>query len=308
MSYIFVPEYAPDDPKSKTPRSPKGGQGRYRVTIVLSIPGKHVYYDDVNLNDFVDSGESLIEIPDIISLLTITSIDVAAPGEAFLSTNQQHRLSKAVLYFDAADFLDAERKAHEMVHPFLSWWSFKYDVAIDMKGYEAREENTGVVKYSLGFEGKVKTFGPDQIDEHFSFPSEWKYLFSAYREGLNATNTFYQFLCFYKVVEGISNLRSGRTTTMLGERIPSKNEDLPSKDPSIVEIFQPYMGQKFNRVKDRFSNQLRNAMAHIDPMQKVLLADRYDDIVECEKANHVIKYIAREMMRNEFNLKFGRMP
>ena len=68
-----------------------------------------------------------------------------------------------------------------------------------------------------------------------------------------------------------------------------------------AQAFAPYHGKKFTAVCDEFRETARNAIAHLDPFQSEpsLIADQCADVEKCENAIPVIKYIAREMLKNE---------
>ena len=167
------------------------------------------------------------------------------------------------------------------------------------------EERTLSHKYVFGILGRTKQFQMSEQDVFQSSP-EYRRVFAAYREGMNATNAFYQVLSFYKVAEGIRSLRAERRTqtqdqrlvTYPEERIPEQLEDI-GVDFLETASFKPFLGQKFTRVLDHYRSLIRNAVAHLDPMQNVLDIDRYDDVLTCLIAVPVLRYVARSMIRSE---------
>ncbi len=199
----------------------------------------------------------------------------------------------------APTIAEAQKAACNRILPFLSWFSYRYDVAIDVAGYEVVEEDTEVIRYVFGFQGQEKILVLDESDALIAVTPEYKALFAAYREAGNATNPFYQFLCYYRVTEGVRKLRAQRRMAPLTGR---QQEVIPANlkvDQFWEQSFAPYLGMKFNRALDQFRGLVRNAIAHLDPTSDSLVADKFEDVEECEKAIPVIKYIAREMLRNE---------
>ncbi|MCL5946549.1 MAG: hypothetical protein M1298_00795 [Chloroflexi bacterium] len=58
---------------------------------------------------------------------------------------------------------------------------------------------------------------------------------------------------------------------------------------------------------EEFEKTKSNAMAHIDPQQIVLSADKFDDIEACLNILPVLRYIARQMLHREL-MHAPRMP
>jgi len=229
-------------------------------------------------------------------------------AEARFSLNTDGRLATAAMRVTADDFVAAERYAHDLVLPLLSRWSFDHDVAIDVAGYAVVEEATQAKKYRYGATGKVRGLVADPNERIVSTP-EHRQLLAAYREGLNASNVFFQVLSFFKVTEGIRHLRTGRAQEArakgLGaeryvEAVPADFAVVPHDSYTDEGIWRPYLGKKFGAVLKDFEHTKRNAMAHIDPRQQVVLvADKFDDIDACLTILPVLRYIARQMLHNE---------
>ena len=303
---IIVPEFPPNDPRALIPRSPEGGQGMYIVTFFLSIPGKEHFRDEIDFNKFVQSGNSLLLVPQEAAKVNVTLFNDQEAVVVTLSKNTHGALSTAQLRVQASKFVEAETNAFNIVMPLLSRWSYLYDVALDIAGYLAMEERTDTQKWTLGLLGKEKVLNFNRTD--VSKPM-YRTVFSAYREALNATNPFYQLLCFYKVIEGVKKLRTIRKEAILragneyrepsDERIPDRESDCASPDSLILDHFKPYLGKKFTWVLDQMRGLLRNAVAHLNPEGDTLVADTFEDIAKCELAIPVIKYISRVMLRNE---------
>jgi Methylamine utilization protein MauJ len=317
--FISVPEFAPDDPRSLIPRSPQGTAGFYRVMFALGIPGKELFFDDQDLNILRNSGISLLLMPPGAAFANVKLIEASNERERETVEVQlasgDGRVANAQIRVHASSFTEAEHYAFDLVMPILSRLSFEYDVALDVKFYEVVEEQTDVYKWTFGIVGKTKLLGTNL--RGLSKP-EFRMVFAAYREAANATNPFYQLLCFYKVIEGVKKLRAKRKEALLtagseyreppDERMPTSDADLNIVSSLHREFFQPYLGQKFTRVLDQFRNLLRNAVAHLDPMGDSLIIDDFEDVAQCERTVPVIKYICRVMLQNELqadpNLQF----
>lgn len=293
----------------EVPSQLAGSPGWYRVTFVLGVPGAAMFTSDVDLTGFADSGSSLLRLPENARHVKVTLAKEAGTDddriETLFSANDTGQIARAQLRLDADNFADAEQVAYDVVMPILSWWSFSHDIAVDINGYSIVEEQSATVRVVLGLLGREK---PLSGAAYLSKP-QYRTVFAAYREGVGATNVFYQVLSFYKVIEGTRDIRHKRRDAALaegipyrdpaGERFPSSIGDVPVPDGSGLEYLQPYLGKRFGWVIDHFREVARNAVAHLDPFGTSAILDKFEDFARCEQAVPVLKYIAREMLLNE---------
>jgi hypothetical protein len=215
--------------------------------------------------------------------------------------NRYGRLAALIARLDAASFRQARQIAHDLIQPFVSWLSYAHDVAIDVAAIRIEEEATRISMLRAGLLGEERRL---RIEGHQS-KLEYRLLFSSYREGLSSTNTFFQALSFWRVIEGVRALRQIRhkALTAAGMPIRDPSEAMPNEISSITAVdkhyldnFTPYAGWKFTRVIDELRPVIRNALAHLDPEHDVLVADRFDDMERCEKAVPVLRYMSRIML------------
>ena len=308
-------EFRDDDPRQKLPRSPHGSLGIYKVTFVLLVPGKNVFHEDLNLEKIMSSGESLLQLPPGVHLKATLSNENDS-AEILFRSNSKGQIAFAETRIQAQNFVGAQQIAYDLVAPQLSYWSFLYDVAIDIAGYEVLEEATLSRRYAFGVLGRLKPF--DKAIEGLSTPT-YRRFFSAYREGMNSTNPFYQALSFYKVAEGVKaerirkarrnhTYKKGDTPAHDNERFPKTFEELRfGDDDSRQRIydeltkasFEPYLGQDFESVLKRLEELVRNAIAHLSQLDAVLDADRFNDVSVCFRAIPVMRYVAHQMLAND---------
>jgi Methylamine utilization protein MauJ len=288
-----------------------GRPGIYRVTFLLTIPGKTTYGDPDDVDRMMRSGDSLLKL-EKGKQFSIEASDDSGEGPIVFSANQSGRLSSAQIRVKATTFIDAGRKAYNIVMSVLSFYSYQYDVSLDIGGYEIVEEATGSRGYLLGVIGRVKTLDFGRKDRGTFVSNALRPVVSTYREGLSSTNVFYKAMSFYKVIEACKHLKDERIAVVLasgqkpqdaGERFPESLEDLASSDPYTITAFEPYLGQNYSRILDKLRAPVRNAVAHLDPNQKVLIADNYDDLSTCERAVPILKYIARQMLTTELQTR-----
>src|SRR5438876_6796317 len=132
-----------------------GSSGTYEVSFVLSTPGSDAYVADLDLSEFAESGSSLLQLPPRADQVRILVDRGNGVGQEFTaSKNASGLLSKIVVSVDADTFVEAEQQAHDLVAPMLSWWSFRYNVAIDLRGWIVREAATGAVRVDVGVLGR----------------------------------------------------------------------------------------------------------------------------------------------------------
>jgi len=144
FSLTLVPQYPPEDPRSRIHLPPSGGANTYTVTYVLSLPGKEVYRDNLDLDALLESGDSLLAMPPPAVRLDIQIVGAEAPIHITVYANDRGRMSKVGMRIDAQNFDAAQRTAHNWISPTLSWWSVRDDVAIDVAGVHVVEEQTEV--------------------------------------------------------------------------------------------------------------------------------------------------------------------
>ena len=308
--WIVVPKFPPSDPRhGKT--GPGGSAGVYHVTFVLAIPGKNVFREHVEMGKTHLDGDSLLLFPDNVETFDVRFDDCGSTiGHITLGHNSDRRLSTATMRVQANSLIEAEKASYDMAAGFLSYLSYSSDVAIEITGYEVVEESTGTRKAVFGMLGKMKKFAIG--DSRGSLVSDDKYrrLFDAYREGMNATNVFYQALSFSKAIEACHKLRDHKNTQAKnsGERpfhpsleMPSELSQIPVEDNLIRDFFTPFLGRKFSYIVDHFRPLVRNAIAHLDPTQEVLDIDHFEDLQACERAVPVLRHIARALIGFEID-------
>lgn len=74
-----------------------------------------------------------------------------------LRRNRQGRLAPLNLKLPGESFKDARTKAHNVVEPFLSWMSFRTNVAMSVMFDEIVELSTQTRSWHLGLEGQIVT-------------------------------------------------------------------------------------------------------------------------------------------------------
>jgi hypothetical protein len=306
VEWVIVPIYPPNDYRHDKPTI-EGNPGKYKVTFTLSVPGKNVFRNHINLSN--EKGDSLLGFPpDILTREILVTDQSHKSVSIILSTNDDHRLSTVTMTIKATSLVEAERICYETISHLLSYLSYSNDVAIDTAGYNIIEEDLGTIKGVWGMIGKVKMLSINEESGQFTIDDDFKRIFAAYREGMNATNVFYQALSFSKVIEGCTKLRehknkvpksTGGKSNKQSLRMPKQIQEFRLSDTFISQSITPFLGQKYTTITEHFRPLIRNAIAHLDPSQDVLDIDHLEDISKCKKAIPVLRYMARTLIKFE---------
>jgi hypothetical protein len=302
MGFTVVPVFDPAAP----PLSPIGSPGIYRLTYVLAVPGRAVVQDEVDFAKLVQTGDSLLEVPTDVHQLRIDLYDGSSLKQtAIVNVNTAHRLRDIELEIQADNFAQAASFGHDLVAPLLSRWAFLHDVAITTSAVQIVEAATQVHHWSQLMLGAVKAFS----DTTSVSDPDHRILLSAYREGVSSTESLWQALSLFRVAEGVLRMRQNRaaTATAAGqvpaepsERVPSDLTSIgQSNDAGVEESLRPYAGRKFTAVLEDIRPALRNAIAHLDPDNIVLIQDRWDDLQKVEQAVPGLRWIARKLLDSE---------
>jgi hypothetical protein len=136
---------------------------------------------------------------------------------------------------------------------------------------------------------------------------------AANREGLNSNSPLYQALSFFKVIEGVTkyHTRRVRAATRNGSVVPSDPmaRQMPSNCGDLTDMtdwargnFTPYLGKNFGEIKSAVEHTIRDAVAHITPGLDLRIADYSADVRACRAVVPVLRYVARELIRDELTV------
>jgi hypothetical protein len=156
-------------------------------------------------------------------------------------------------------------------------------------------------------------------------PTEFRAFAGLYREAANTNSPVYEFLCLFKVAEGIRNRRQrlakeaasrGEKFTRPQERIPKQRDEFEPwlnaiyplrrkwDDMSLESVFvNDARGRKINDLLDKELTDLRNDIAHTlsDTSGEVTLS--VDEALHITRVNNwlpLLKCIVRRMLKNDF--------
>lgn len=230
--------------------------------------------------------------------------------------------------FDASNFSDAALKAHHAIAPAFSNMSVYLDVPVHIFQIDVTEIRTGSVRMSIKtpFKNVLGWIAP--IHE---VPEEQQKYVSLYREALSSNSSNYQFLCFYKIIEGTRERRqrlrwqAAVDAKAKGDKPPSYPEEkvpkdrveqiewlnslfpLPQEwdDMGLASIFiNDVVDRRIRNLIDKGEelHKLRNKVAHavLDSGEPIISIDNGLDIDEVEKWLPITKCLARYLLKDAF--------
>jgi hypothetical protein len=334
-----APIYRGDDP-SKI-HNLAGGFGRYKVQVLLSKPGFPLWPE--NEHKLIDGiiGDSHFRITkpkkdrnanDVDSMMLQT---IGKHGKIVFrgSSNDEGRLGKfEVDELIAENFKTAENSVFGTLSRFLSAWSTHLDIPLHVHTVQVTELATNIRTMRIRNPHREMMTGGGDIHP---FADEYCHYASMYREGLNSNSSFYRFLCFYKIIEGLTARRNrinaelvkkGKIPLKSKSSIPEDREGLlgilrevypwmPSwPDQAIMDIF-PVMsrGKRFGHIKEKL-NQFRVGIAHaiLDTGEITISIDQLPHVQQINEWLPICRIFARLLLREafptEFDLKSGQLP
>jgi hypothetical protein len=323
----------PDDPRNL--HGPDGRPGQYKITFILNRPGyallpegQYSYAGDQMKGDshLAITRPAFSGAPANAAQIKINTI---TPQGHFVFDgypNARGFLGKIVLpAVDALNFDDAELKAYRSLAPTLSIWSIQRDIPLQIYQIDSTELTTGNSRMAVVAPWLEMPF---TVPPHGTSGDEFRRYASLYREALNSDTPAYQFLCFFKMIEGIQGRRAriaaearsrGEEPKRYDERLPESRADCerwlkaifysrPPWDPmTIDQIFVPeVLGKKLSQIIETQFRPLRVRTAHalLDSGEPTLLADEGLDLQKLSRWLPLAKCVARRMLKNEFPAEF----
>jgi hypothetical protein len=323
----------PDDPMNAAP--PSGLPGKYKVVFVLSRPGynplkeNHISFED----DLRGDSHLFVGDPNQVEV----QIEAKLPDgnvTLFGAPNEKGFLGKVEIEeIGAQGFGDANLKAYNALATVLSRLSLLADVPLHIFRITTIELSTQNRMSSLTLpfveqrSPMFTDYEPDKELANFA---------SLYREALNSNSPNYQFLSYFKIIEGIRRIRESRTTqenqeaSAKGEKPPSREREiLPTSteekaawlnsvlttqkwsDLALLQVFPTEVtGKKLNEVikTSGVLDMIRNRIAHAVTRDETKETINIDDgllISEVTNFLPLCKCIARYLLKKEYPPLFG---
>lgn len=299
---------------------PAGHEGAYQVTATLTRRGApnvpSVYVTD----SYMMEGDSHLRLPKMRTegdAVVVPFIVVGGEeGEEIwfeLLANQQNRLGQIRTSLRADSIEDARRKAQRLLNPFFCDLSYRYDVPIEVLQINVAELATLTVYGMKEDDFREKVFRVDQfIGEHglnYSELPNYEFFTRLYREGTNSSSMDYGFLCFFRLAEGIIELRRRAIIEDEGKRpdeVPRSSvlsEDEVVEGDEASELFPAeQMGESlwtaFRRLEDDRTKVGHAFLYSENPLEghADIIAERLEAEERAGTRRAQARYIARRLM------------
>ncbi len=323
-------EFVAGDPRNQIPVG--GGPGRYRVIMTLARPG----YSPVGEWEFSFDpgipGDSHLAIASPAlqqagpseKQITAVKIYAVTDGGQMVFTghpNAKGYLGRVETELDANTLMDAEQRAYRTLAPSLSSWSAQLDIPLRIWRIHVTAIETGAIQINV-----VHPFPETApLGGSGAMSAEFRGFTSLYREALESNSPVYQYLCLFKIAEGILNRRArlakaakatGRAFARAVERVPNQpiefetwlNAIYPGKriwdEMSLHSIFlAPTRGRRFGDLIHHELTDLRNEVAHALSDKTGVIAVSADETLHISRVLQWVpltKCIVRRMLKNEF--------
>lgn len=306
---------------------------KYRIVFTLS---RHAL--DKQSLDFKGEGDSFIQIakpesertdkdPDRVVIFSAhTTPTCVEKIEVHGIPNKDGRLAQCVVELSAPSFAEADRIAFAAVSGFFSTLAFEIDVPVRLGQLNIEQTSTqnASMTYTCPYPDVPLTVAGTDLN---TIPYIHA-LLSLYREGINSNSMNYQFLCWYKIIEGInwkrteelskhSSAAKAKFILAVPEAVPGTKEDarklvagvFPLLDEKGVKderwdhvVPDEVLGWKFNRIRQEKLEAVRDKIAHMlsEPGGDLSLSpDTYAQRAEATRWITLLRLIARIMIRNE---------
>ncbi len=301
---------------------PAGHEGPYQVTATLTRRGapdvSFAYVTDA----YMMEGDSHLWLPEYKredDAVAVPLLMYGTPeGETIqfqLLANQQGRLGQIRTVLRAKNADDARRKAYRILNPFLCDLSYRYDVPIEVLQINVAEIATHMLSGMKQDDFREKVFDPEQFlgsGLNYGELPNYEFFMRLYREGANSSSVDYGFLCFFRIAEGVIQLRRKKIMEREG-KAPNK---VPRSDVFLegevvggegAEDFPPELqGKSFWEAYKELEKQ-RNSVGHAflydeDPIagHADIIADRLEGEEKAGTRRAQARYLARRMLQSEF--------
>ena len=316
-----------------------GAPGLYKVVLTLARPGQPLRpeaqltsYENMRGDSHLAIAEPAYRDPGIAPGDGVTAVILQAQTEDGIFSligkpNERGFLGQVTVEsIHAADAQDARTKVYRALASSLSNIAVQLDMPFSVYQSDMVELTTGNRFLSVLCPHLER---PLQIAANTAMSKEFRSLAALYREALNSNTTAFQFLCYYKILEGIKKRREKliADAKTAGQPIPRPPlQVVPDDEAEFVpwlnaiygvgrpwdfialqSIFVPEArGKKFNHIIDDYFRPVRDRIAHavLDSGDMTLSADDDLDLREIGKWLCLMKCLVRHRLKSDFPSEF----
>lgn len=327
----FFPDGYVNVTHSPDPHAILGEEGDYQVSFILSKPHSPLSSELNRTHSDLSVGDSHLKFDEGNEFSVVLKDNKNSSIETTkiqLVLNEGGVLGKILcpkIY--GLNFEDAVIRAYRAVAMFLSQYTLYLDVPLNIHQVDSTELKTQISRISM-----LIPFTEMQIHGELiigSDSAELSNYASYYREGLNSNSVAHKFLCFFKIIEGIHEMRNrinaDRRQSNLEPLRPTIPETIPTdlnEQSSFLRNLFPYeplwtnstlaldiifieevIGKRITGLYSGKLNDIRVQIAH--GLTKV--GEPTISLDEPRNRNEIIKWlpitrlIARLMIKNQFD-------
>jgi hypothetical protein len=314
--------------------TPRGAPGRYSVSFVLWRPGHSLAPNEVKMPEHLQ-GDSFLQLrKDSAGGFGTLKFNGTTEGgteyEIIGYPNAAGFLGKLTVdEIVANDFDTAETLVYDAIIPGINHMSVMFDTPLDIYEAGLMEKATGVQKVIFRNPPREITLNATPPGAHIT--AEFRAFASIYRIAIASNSSLFQFLCYYKIIEGIADLRQseamrareeGKEVVRYIETIPVKPEEMSAWlgrafpqhyaiDATQLDHSVPaeFRGKRIGAVRKDILEPLRNSVAHLFSKDGGLIHGDFERLSrqrEIDRALFMAKAIARVMLTNQFPSLFAR--
>jgi len=334
QNIVMRPVFPEGDPRNDIPVD--GALGRYRVVLTLARPGilpkpetEFSLDPDVPGDSHLAISPPAVERRPVGGQVTHIQFETTTDqGQLIFNgyPNGNGFLGRLVAELDASSLRDAQYKAHRAVAPTLSQISAQLDVPMHVWRIHTTFLPTRLQQITVinPFLATAPVFHDGEMSP------EYRGLVSLYREALESTSPVYQFLCLYKIAEGI-RLRRDRITAEAVQRGDQPPRWPSRRIPDTVAACVPWLnsiyggnrqwdemaldailvtearGKKINKLLDKEMTDLRVDIAHALSDATGNISMTADEMLHIERVNKslpLMKCIVRRLLKDDFPTEF----
>ncbi len=155
--------------------------------------------------------------------------------QLLLDMNSNRHLARIALTCHAANHADAHYKGHRAAGRFLSFLALQFDVPLRVYQTDTTELATGAMSFCHR-NPSLEILVPAGTHHGSDFKKELQIYASLYREALIAESSAYQFLCYYRIAEGLKKRRKNLARKEANYIPPT--ETYPSSAGEAVVLYE----------------------------------------------------------------------
>lgn len=229
-----------------------------RTFEVKALLSKEIFFNqkvDLSINEKV-GGSFFVLPPSAVKMLIPNTFGIFTCYK-----NEENELSLISTKIDTNSWEEAFQIFLNVVTPFLDHLSFLTNTPFIISKVYCRDTKNDYSVHSYEV-----PYHPVSLNPNFhSIPNELLPILSLYREAKNNVSSYYRFLCYYKILEGIYKNIRPQLFSLAKKRniiIRSIKEKVPD-NKDLKPEHKIFVGKNIRKVFDDYlTNQFRNTVAH----------------------------------------------